>query len=111
MTAGPTTTAVVTGPSAGSIGFHVALELARSGNRVVLAGRSLERLDAAADAIAAEVPAAELERLVVDLSLLDSVRSAAGRASDLGPVHLLVNNAGVMAPYTPTREGLELQMA
>jgi NAD(P)-dependent dehydrogenase (short-subunit alcohol dehydrogenase family) len=58
------------------------------------------------------VPAAELERLVVDLSDLDSVRSAGGRAAALGPIDCLVNNAGVMGtPYERTKDGLELQMA
>ena len=107
-----TGTAVVTGPTLGGIGFHTALGLVRDGWRVVLAGRNPERLAEAADAIAAAQPAADLDRLVVDLSDLDSVRSAAGRAADLGALHLLVNNAGVMAsPYTRTREGFDLQMA
>ena len=105
-------TSVVTGASPGGLGFHVALELARRGNRVVLAGRSPERLAGAAAAISGELPEAAVERLVVDLADLDSVRSAAGRAADLGPLHLLVNNAGVMAtPYSRTREGFDLQMA
>jgi NAD(P)-dependent dehydrogenase (short-subunit alcohol dehydrogenase family) len=105
-------TAIVTGPTEGGIGFHTALGLARSGWRVVLAGRTASRVDAAATAIHDEVPDAQTERLVLDVSDLDSVRSAAGRAADLGPLRLLVNNAGVMATsYTRTREGLDLQMA
>ena len=48
-----TGTAIVTGPTLGGIGFYVALELARAGRRVVLAGRTPERLGAAADAITA----------------------------------------------------------
>ncbi len=107
-----TSTSVVTGPSSGGIGYVVARELARRGDRVVLAGRSAERLGEAEAGIVAELPHARLERLVVDLSDLDSVRSAAGRAADLGPLRLLVNNAGVMAPpYSRTREGFDLQMA
>ena len=112
MTDGPSGTAIVTGPTVSGIGYFVALELARGGRRVVLAGRTQERLTAATDAIRREVPDADLERLVVDVSVLDSVRSAAGRAADLGPVSLLVNNAGVMGtPYSRTRDGLDLQMA
>ena len=58
------------------------------------------------------MPAAELTRLVVDLADLDSVRHAGGRAASLGPIDVLVNNAGVMGtPYHRTRDGLELQMA
>lgn len=105
-------TAVVTGPSKGGLGFHVALELARRGARVVLAGRTPARLDEARAAILEEVPGATLEQLVVDVSLLASVRDAADRAVELGPLHLLVNNAGVMAtPAARTAEGLELQLA
>jgi len=105
-------TALVTGPSVGGIGYQVALELARGGHRVVLAGRTAARLDDAAAGIRAALPDADLHQLVVDLSLLDSVRSAAGRAADVGPLHLLVNNAGVMGtPYQRTREGFDLQLA
>ncbi len=105
-------TALVTGPSVGGLGFYVALELARRGATVVLAGRTPARLDGAAAAIREQVPDAVLEQLVVDLSLLASVRDAAEEATALGPLHLLVNNAGVMAtPATRTSEDLELQLA
>ncbi|VXB97848.1 oxidoreductase [Nocardioides sp. AX2bis] len=107
-------TAVVTGPSLGGLGHHTALELARRGARVVLAGRNADKLDATARAVTAELggdqPAPE--QLVVDLADLTSVRAAARRAADLGPLHLLVNNAGVMGtPERRTPDGLELQMA
>jgi NAD(P)-dependent dehydrogenase (short-subunit alcohol dehydrogenase family) len=105
-------TAVVTGPTLGGLGFHTALELARHGARVALAGRTPAKLEAAAEAITAEVPGARLDRLVVDLADLSSVRAAADAADDLGPLHLLVNNAGVMAsPLRRTADGLESQMA
>ena len=105
-------TVVVTGPSLGGLGFHTALELARRGARVVLAGRSREKLEVSVRRIRDEVPAAELEPLTVDLADLGSVRSAGGRAAALGPVHVLVNNAGVMGtPYRRTGDLLELQMA
>ena len=105
-------TAVVTGPTRGGLGFHTALELARHGARVALAGRTPEKLEAAAEAIAADVPGARLETLVVDLSDLASVREGAAAAAALGPIHLLVNNAGIMAtPLRHTADGLESQMA
>lgn len=105
-------TAVVTGPTLGGLGFHTALELARHGARVVLAGRTPDKLGAAAEAIAAEVPGATTEALVVDLSDLTSVRAGGAAATRLGPLHLLVNNAGVMAPpQRRTVDGLESQMA
>ncbi|MCL2543421.1 MAG: oxidoreductase [Nocardioidaceae bacterium] len=106
------TTAVVTGPTAGGLGYYTARELAAKGARVVLAGRNPAKVDDAAARIGGEVPGAQLETLQVDLSDLGSVRSAAARASSYGSIDLLVNNAGVMAtPYHRTADGLELQMA
>ena len=105
-------TALVTGPTLGGLGFHTALELARRGARVALAGRKADKLTAAADAVRAEVPDAQLDHVLVDLADLTSVRSAAEAAGALGPIHLLVNNAGVMAPpLRRTSDGLESQMA
>ena len=103
-------TILVTGTTVRGLGHHTALELARRGGRVVLAGRT--RLDETASSIRTEVPAAALEQLVVDLSELGSVRRAAGEAEAYGPIDVLVNNAGVMGtPQQRTADGLELQMA
>ena len=105
-------TVVVTGVSVGGLGHHTALELARRGARVVLAGRTESRLAASGAAIRGAVPSARLETLTVDLADLSSVRGAAARAAALGAVDVLVNNAGVMAPaYSRTVDGLETQMA
>src|SRR3954470_12051291 len=84
--------AVVTGVTSG-IGKQTALELARKGAEVVLAARSESKLDATQAAIMAAVPAAVLHRAIVDLSDLSSVRRAAARLADVGPLDLLVNNA------------------
>jgi NAD(P)-dependent dehydrogenase (short-subunit alcohol dehydrogenase family) len=103
-------TALVTGVSVGGIGYSTALELARAGARVVLAGRSPEKVAASEKAILEDVPAAEVERLLVDLASLESVRAAA--ASYAGPLDLLVNNAGIMAPpYAASVDGFESQLA
>jgi NAD(P)-dependent dehydrogenase (short-subunit alcohol dehydrogenase family) len=105
-------TALVTGTSVGGLGHHTALELARRGARVVLAGRTQDKLDVTERTIREEVPHASLEKLVVDLADLSSVRRGAAQAAGLGPIDLLVNNAGVMGtPYSRTADGLELQMA
>ena len=105
-------TILVTGCTLGGLGHYTALELARRGARVVLAGRSPEKLAETEREILAEVPHAELVQLEVDLSDLQSVRTAAAKAAPLGPIDVLVNNAGVMAPpYRRTVDGLELQMA
>jgi NAD(P)-dependent dehydrogenase (short-subunit alcohol dehydrogenase family) len=105
-------TAVVTGPSVGGLGHHTALELARRGARLVLAGRTPAKLEETAATIRAEVPAAEVELLEVDLSDLGSVRRAGATAAHLGPIDLLVNNAGVMGTARRrTGDGLDLQLA
>lgn len=105
-------TIVVTGTTVGGLGHFTALELARRGGQVVLAGRTADKLDDTEAAIRAQVPRAELGKLVVDLADLSSVRRAADSAGTFGPVHVLVNNAGVMGtPYATSPDGLELQMA
>lgn len=103
---------LVTGVSVGGLGHHTALELARRGATVVLAGRTPDKLVEARAAIRAEVPGADLEQVVVDLADLTSVRSAAAEVPRLGALDLLVHNAGVMAPpHRRTADGLELQLA
>jgi len=105
--------ALVTGVSVGGLGFFTALELARAGARVVLAGRSAEKVADAQEAILEEVPAATLDRFVVDLASLGSVRRAATSYDEsCGPLDLLVNNAGIMAPpYAASVDGFESQRA
>jgi NAD(P)-dependent dehydrogenase (short-subunit alcohol dehydrogenase family) len=105
-------TAVVTGTTVGGLGHHTALELARAGARVALAGRRADRLAETATAIGEQVPGARLEQLVVDLADLGSVRRAGEEATHLGPIDVLVNNAGIMAvPHRRTADGLESQLA
>jgi NAD(P)-dependent dehydrogenase (short-subunit alcohol dehydrogenase family) len=102
--------ALVTGVTSG-IGEQIALELARHGAEVVLAARNEGKLAGTDARLRREVPGARLSHLLVDLSDLSSVRRAAAEAPD-GPLHLLVNNAGVMAtPYSRTVDGFELQLA
>ncbi|MDN5744765.1 MAG: oxidoreductase [Nocardioidaceae bacterium] len=105
-------TIVVTGPTLGGLGHHTALELARKGARVVLAGRTPAKVEKTVSAIKDEVPDACLEALHLDLASLASVRKAAAAATQVGPIDVLINNAGVMGtPYSRTADGLELQMA
>ncbi|MER5399545.1 oxidoreductase [Streptomyces sp. NPDC002599] len=100
--------AVVTGANSG-LGLVTARELARGGARVVLACRSETRGREAAERIAAEVPAAEVEFGRLDLGDLASVREFADSFS-YDRLDLLVNNAGVMAlPYGTTADGFETQ--
>ena len=105
-------TVVVTGPTVGGIGHHTALELARRGARLVLAGRNESRLDEAEASILRAAPQASLEKVVLDLADLSSVRRAAARIAAVGAIDVLINNAGVMGTtHQHTVDDLELQMA
>ncbi|MFJ2966648.1 oxidoreductase [Streptomyces collinus] len=95
-------TVVVTGANSG-IGLTATDALARAGAHVVLAVRDTERGRAAAAAVHGST---EVRRL--DLADLASVRSFAEDWQ--GPLHLLVNNAGVMMlPRQRTKDGFEMQ--
>ena len=84
MQIGARTTCVVTG-AAGGIGSALVRHLVRDGARVVAIDREEPALDGVAVALA------------VDVSDLAQVRAAGDRiAAELGPVHLLVNNAGTV---------------
>lgn len=132
---------VVTGASVGGLGFQTALELAargatvntrnsrntqhtrtpaflfpmrhhRAGVQVVTACRDEGKLAAAAAVIRSAHPGARVEPLLLDLASLDSVRRFAALVRARFPaVHVLVNNAGVMAPpFARTVEGFEMQV-
>lgn len=101
-------TALVTGANSG-IGWQTALELARRGARVRLASRNAGRGEAAVRRIRQQAPAADIELVLLDLASLASIKEVAEGWD--GPLHLLVNNAGVMAPpkLRKTSDGFELQ--
>ncbi|QSW97753.1 oxidoreductase [Haloterrigena alkaliphila] len=101
-------TVVVTGANSG-IGLEASRELARNGATVIMACRSTERGEDAADEIREEVPDADLRVEACDLADLDSVRAFADRLADES-IDVLLNNAGVMAiPRSETADGFETQ--
>lgn len=96
-------TALITGSSQG-IGFALGRGLARAGAKVVLNGRDAARLEAAAEALRAEVPGSEIATLAFDATRHDDVRAAIdGFEAASGPIDILVNNAG-MQHRTPLHE-------
>jgi NAD(P)-dependent dehydrogenase (short-subunit alcohol dehydrogenase family) len=100
--------AIVTGGN-GGLGLSISRALAAHGAQVVIAARNADKARTAAARIAAEAPAAQVEFASLDLSDLDSVRGFATGWADR-PLHLLVNNAGVMAiPLARTKAGFEMQ--
>ncbi|MEU3644920.1 oxidoreductase [Lentzea sp. NPDC034063] len=102
-------TALITGANSG-IGLETARVLAGHGARVLLAGRSLDKLGAAADSLLAAQPGARLDTLVLDLGSLASIAAAAERLAATETIDLLLNNAGVMnvPSRRTTTDGFEL---
>jgi NAD(P)-dependent dehydrogenase (short-subunit alcohol dehydrogenase family) len=96
--------AIVTGASSG-LGSHFAITLARAGAKVAIAARRTEKLKE----LAAEIEAFDGRAFPVTLDVTDaaSVREGVAAAeTELGPIGILVNNAGVTgtAPLLETEE-------
>ena len=103
--------ALVTGVTSG-LGRATVERLAENGAEVVMAARSVQKLNQAMADVQRAVPGAKLHPLLIDLADQASVRRAAEEATAFGELHLLINNAGVMAtPHHRTVDGFELQMA
>jgi len=94
-------TALVTGASSG-LGAHFAVTLARAGARVVLAARRTDRLEA----LAKEIEASGGKAVAMALDVRDPASVKAcfdGGEAALGPVTVLINNAGISDPAFFTR--------
>jgi NAD(P)-dependent dehydrogenase (short-subunit alcohol dehydrogenase family) len=104
------TRAVITGAASG-IGVETARALASAGGEVVIAARSVAAADRVAEDIRATIRRGSVRTAQLDLLSRDSIDRFA--ASFTGPLHLLIDNAGIMAvPDRQTSpEGHELQFA
>jgi NAD(P)-dependent dehydrogenase (short-subunit alcohol dehydrogenase family) len=102
--------AIITGSNTG-LGYDTALVLASRGARVVLAVRDVAKGKAAAAKLVGQVPRADVAIQPLDVSSLQSVRTAAEELKTAYPrIDLLINNAGVMyPPKQETKDGFELQ--
>ncbi len=103
--------ALVTGASDG-IGLGIAARLAAAGAEVLLPVRNPRKGEAAITRIRETTPGANLSLHALDLASLDSVAALGESLREAGqPIHLLVNNAGVMTPpdRQTTADGFELQ--
>lgn len=101
--------AVVTGGATG-IGIETARALAEAGADVTLAVRNRDAGEAAAADINRTAKVAKATVGMLDLSNLASVRAFAGHWG-AAPLHILINNAGVMAcPLAYTTDDLEMQI-
>lgn len=107
--------AIVTGANSG-IGAETARVLALRGAHVIMACRDLARADTAKQKLLAKskgrIPESRLELLRLDLGSLASVRTFAREyVAQKRPLHLLINNAGVLHKHrTLTQDGFEAQM-
>jgi NAD(P)-dependent dehydrogenase (short-subunit alcohol dehydrogenase family) len=86
--------ALVSGSTAG-IGFAIANGLAREGARVIVNGRTNDRVNAAINRIRLDNPDAKLEEIAVDLGGAAGVEEAVRRFPE---VDVLVNNLGIFEP-------------
>ncbi|WP_285729664.1 oxidoreductase [Nocardiopsis sp. ATB16-24] len=95
-------TAIVTGANSG-LGLETTRVLAGAGAHVVLAVRDEDKGRVAAESVRGKTEVRHL-----DLADLSSVRAFADRWQ--GDIHLLINNAGIMAvPKGKTKDGFESQ--
>jgi NAD(P)-dependent dehydrogenase (short-subunit alcohol dehydrogenase family) len=103
-------TALVTGGSSG-LGRETARVLASRGAHVVLTARDVPKGDAVAADIRESTGNRRVEVEALELGSLKDIRAFAERFLARHPtLHLLVNNAGVMAcPAAKTSDGFELQ--
>ncbi len=102
--------ALVTGANSG-LGYYTALHLGKAGAGVVITTRSDEKGVQALDSLRADAPDGRFEHIAMDLADLESVRVAAAQfISAHDELHVMVNNAGLMAPPRgETAQGFELQ--
>ena len=103
--------AIVTGANSGT-GFWCAKALAGAGATVVMACRTPEKAEAAAEEILEDYPNAKVDASIrLDTSDLACVREFARTFNaKYDRLDILANNAGVMAlPFSKTKDGFEIQ--
>jgi NAD(P)-dependent dehydrogenase (short-subunit alcohol dehydrogenase family) len=102
---------LITGANSG-IGYAAALKLARKDAELILACRDSSKGEATLARLREEAPGVRAEAAVLDLASLGSVRDfAVQELARRRPIHVLINNAGVMAvpQRTLTQDGFEMQ--
>jgi NAD(P)-dependent dehydrogenase (short-subunit alcohol dehydrogenase family) len=103
--------AIVTGASDG-MGVGIAARLAKAGAEVILPVRNRRKGEAAVASIREADPRSNVALRELDLSSLESVAAFSASLVEEGrPIHILINNAGVMTPPArqTTADGFELQ--
>lgn len=103
---------VVTGATSG-LGQVTAEHLASMGAEVIIVGRNAEKCAATTDLILQRTGNSAVSWLRADLSSQHEVRELARQIKNRnGPLHVLINNAGVIVPKrTLSSDGTELTLA
>ncbi len=103
-------TVLVTGSTDG-IGLTLANTLIEQGHRVLLHGRSQNKLEAAKQQLLQSHEGADIETYLADLSVLSEVRAlAAAVRSRHSKLDALINNAGVyVVPEVKSADGLDIR--
>jgi retinol dehydrogenase 12 len=102
---------VITGASTG-IGLATAAALAKQKARLFLAGRNAQKHAQAIAKLTSSTGNASIEFIEVDFADLATVKPAAQNflAKNL-PLHVLINNAGLAAAHSLSKQGFELTFA
>lgn len=103
---------LITGPSDGGIGAETAWSLAAGCPAcIILAGRSLPKIQALIDRINGAYPDVETIFISLDLSSQHSIRRTAASIQErIQSIDILINNAAIMAcPFAKTADGIESQ--
>lgn len=102
--------AIVTGGNKG-IGLETVRGLCKAQMTVIIACRDTAEAEKAIKKLREELPQAEVEYMELDLASLASIQKFVMNFKKKGlPLHILVNNAGIMIPpYSKTEDGFELQ--
>ena len=103
---------LITGPSDGGIGAETAFSLAAGSPAcILLAGRSLSKIQPVIDRISAAYPDVKTPFISLDLSNQNAIREAAASINEsVQSIDILINNAAIMAcPFAKTVDGIESQ--
>ncbi|XP_022000313.1 short-chain dehydrogenase TIC 32, chloroplastic isoform X3 [Helianthus annuus] len=105
-------TAIVTGATSG-IGSETTRVLALRGVHVIMAVRNIQKAIQVKETILKDTPDAKVDVMELDLSSMASIRNFAAKYRSLGlPLHILINNAGVLSPqFKLSKDNIELHFA
>lgn len=103
--------AIVTGSSSGT-GYGISYHLAKHNCKVIMASRNKSKLEDARRRLLDEVPNADLEIEILDLTSLKSIKDFTERVkNNYKKIDFLANNAGGGGKYKKTVDELEQNLA